>query len=60
MKYQDKTFTMPVNTKRISDLEYALRVGNITQAEYDAAQTADHQPTEGFTVKGGENLNATA
>lgn len=37
MKYQNQTFTMPVNTSKITELEYALRVGNITQSEYDEA-----------------------
>ena len=35
MKYQSPAFSLPVCSKRISDLEYDLRVGKITQAEYD-------------------------
>lgn len=35
MKYQQPAFSLPVCNKPMTDLEYALRVGNITQAEYD-------------------------
>ena len=35
MKYVNQTFTAPVCTKPLSDLEYDLRVGNITQQEFD-------------------------
>lgn len=35
MKYQQTTFTLPVNTARMSDLEYALRVGKISPEEFD-------------------------
>lgn len=35
MLYQNRTFTCPTTGKKITDLEYNLRVGNITQEEYD-------------------------
>jgi hypothetical protein len=35
VKYRDKTFTLPVSNHKITQLEYDLRVGNITQREFD-------------------------
>lgn len=40
LRYTEPTFTLPVScAKNMTELEYALRVGNITKAEYDAATT---------------------
>lgn len=46
MKYVNQSFSAPVCGANISDLEYALRVGNITQAEFDLE--VGHQPIEGL------------
>ncbi len=35
MKYLNRSFTMPTTNKDMSKLEYDLRVGNITQSEYE-------------------------
>jgi hypothetical protein len=35
MRYALPTFSLPVANARISEAEYALRVGKITQEEYD-------------------------
>ena len=43
MKYVDRTFTLPVCAAKLSDLEYSLRVGVITQEEFDAEQVKFHQ-----------------
>lgn len=40
MKYLDRTFSLPVCASEMTDLEYALRVGNITQTEFDQATNA--------------------
>ena len=34
--YQQQSWTLPVGGSSITDLEYDLRVGKITQEEYDA------------------------
>jgi hypothetical protein len=35
VKYQQKTFTLPVSNQRLTQDLYDLRVGKITQQEYD-------------------------
>ena len=35
MLYQKPNFTLPVATKAMSELEYSLRVGKITEEEYN-------------------------
>lgn len=40
MKYLNQSFTLPVCTQPISDLEYALRVGLITQEEFNTQSGA--------------------
>ncbi len=35
MKYQETTFTIPVSHQQLSEDEYDLRVGKITQQEYN-------------------------
>jgi hypothetical protein len=37
MKYVNKSFTMPVCGRTMTDLQYDLAVGKITQAQFDAA-----------------------
>lgn len=36
MKYTQPSFTIPVGGSKLTDLEYDLRVGKITQEQYDA------------------------
>lgn len=40
MKYVNKSFTMPVCGRPMTDLQYDLAVGKITQAQYDLASGA--------------------
>jgi hypothetical protein len=40
VKYEQKKFTLPVSDKKLTDLEYDLRVGKITQKEYDLRKKA--------------------
>jgi hypothetical protein len=35
VKYRNKTFMLPVSNQKITQLEYDLRVGKITQQEYN-------------------------
>jgi hypothetical protein len=39
MRYQQKTFTIPVGLSKLTDLEYDFRVGKITQKEYKRLKT---------------------
>lgn len=48
MKYVNQKFTMPTCEKPLSQLEYDLRVGNITQEQYDKLMD---QPREAFERK---------
>jgi hypothetical protein len=41
MKYLEGSFSVAVGQHQMSDAEYALRVGNITQDEFDQLLTKD-------------------
>jgi len=51
MKYLDKTFTMPTCSKPMSDLEYKLRVGLITESEFNTLSTSGINREEGSLAK---------
>lgn len=36
LRYTEPTFTLPTSNKAMTDLEYNLRVGVISQEQYDA------------------------
>lgn len=36
LRYTEGTFTLPTCEKRMTDLEYSLRVGLISQEQYDS------------------------
>lgn len=50
MKYLEKTFTLPVSSGSLSDLEYALRVGKITPEEFEVE--LNHASGQSKTTEG--------
>jgi hypothetical protein len=43
VKYQQKTFSIPVGNPKLPDLDYDLRVGKITQKEYERLKKKQEQ-----------------
>lgn len=45
LRYTEPTFTLPATNKAMTDLEYNLRVGAISQEQYDAEVTKQQATT---------------
>lgn len=52
MRYTSTSFSLPVCSKPMTELEYDLRVGNINQSEYDQAQANAEQGGKDGRVTG--------